>query len=43
VRPKDEFALGHIPGGVNIPLKELKRRLAGLDPTTEIVAYCRGP
>jgi ArsR family transcriptional regulator len=43
VRPKDEFALGHIPGAVNIPLKELKRQLSGLDRKTEIVAYCRGP
>lgn len=43
VRPEDEFALGHIPGAVNIPLKELKRRLSELDPSTEVVAYCRGP
>jgi ArsR family transcriptional regulator len=43
VRPEDEFALGHIPGAVNIPLKELKRRLAELDSSTEVVAYCRGP
>lgn len=43
VRPGDEFALGHLPGAVNIPLGELERRLAGLDPDREIVAYCRGP
>ena len=43
VRPEDEFALGHLPGAVNIPLGELKRRLADLDPGHEIVAYCRGP
>jgi ArsR family transcriptional regulator len=43
VRPPDEFALGHLPGAVNIPLRELKARLAELDPTQEIVAYCRGP
>ncbi len=43
VRPEDEFALGHLPGAVNIPLGELKRRLADLDPDHEIVAYCRGP
>lgn len=43
VRPEDEFALGHLPGAVNIPLGELERRLAGLDPDREIVAYCRGP
>ncbi len=43
VRPPDEFALGHLPGAVNIPLRELEARLAELDPTQEIVAYCRGP
>jgi rhodanese-related sulfurtransferase/DNA-binding transcriptional ArsR family regulator len=43
VRPPDEFALGHLPGAVNIPLRELEARLAGLDPSQEIVAYCRGP
>lgn len=43
LRPEDEFALGHLPGAVNIPLGELERRLADLDPQHEIVAYCRGP
>ena len=43
VRPEDEFALGHLPGAVNVPLGELERRLADLDPRLEIVAYCRGP
>jgi rhodanese-related sulfurtransferase len=43
VRPEDEFALGHLPGAVNMPLRELEARLAELDPAQEIVAYCRGP
>lgn len=42
VRPPDEFALGHLPGAVNIPLRALKARLAELDSAQEIVAYCRG-
>jgi ArsR family transcriptional regulator len=42
VRPADEFAMGHLPGAVNIPLRELEGRLAELDLTQEIVAYCRG-
>lgn len=42
VRPEDEFALGHLPGAVNIPLKVLVHRLRQLDRNTEIVAYCRG-
>ena len=41
VRPEDEFGSGHVPGAVNIPLRELKDRLAELDPAVEIVAYCR--
>ena len=43
VRPPDEFALGHLPGAINVPLAELERRLSALDPGQEIVAYCRGP
>jgi len=43
VRPHDEFALGHLPSAVNIPLKALAARLSELDPAQEIVAYCRGP
>jgi ArsR family transcriptional regulator len=42
VRPVDEFAAGHLPGAVNIPLIELETRMAELDPAHEIVAYCRG-
>jgi rhodanese-related sulfurtransferase len=42
VRPPDEFALGHVPGAVNIPLRALKERLAQINPDREIVAYCRG-
>ena len=43
VRPEDEFAAGHLPEAVNIPLRELARRLRGLPKNREIVAYCRGP
>lgn len=43
VRPEDEFALGHLPGALNIPLHELEARLGEIDPQQEIVAYCRGP
>lgn len=43
VRPADEYALGHLPRAVNIPLPELEQRLAEFDPAQDIVAYCRGP
>jgi rhodanese-related sulfurtransferase len=43
VRPEDEFALGHLPGALNVPLRALERHLATLPMDREIVAYCRGP
>lgn len=43
VRPEDEFAHGHLPGALNVPLAQLERRLAELPPDREVVAYCRGP
>ena len=43
VRPEEEYAAGHIPGAVSIPLKELKRRVKELPKGKQIVAYCRGP
>lgn len=42
VRPREEYAAGHIPGAVSIPLDELAGRLAELPVDQEIVAYCRG-
>lgn len=43
VRPPEEFAAGHVPGAVNIPVHELEKRLAELPKRREVVAYCRGP
>jgi rhodanese-related sulfurtransferase/DNA-binding transcriptional ArsR family regulator len=42
VRPTEEYAAGHIPGAVSIPLDELAERLAELPDDGQIVAYCRG-
>jgi rhodanese-related sulfurtransferase/DNA-binding transcriptional ArsR family regulator len=43
VRPAEEYALGHLPGALNIPTEELMQRLSELPRDQEIVAYCRGP
>lgn len=43
VRPESEFAAGHIPGAINVPIEALPKRLKSLPKDQEIVAYCRGP
>src|SRR5919198_3108979 len=43
VRPAEEYAAGHLPMAVSVPLAELRRRLSDLPREKEIVAYCRGP
>ena len=43
VRPPEEFAAGHVPGAVNIPIHELEKRIKELPKRREVVAYCRGP
>jgi rhodanese-related sulfurtransferase len=41
VRTPDEFAAGHAPAAVLLPLGELSARISELDPATPIVAICR--
>ena len=43
VRPPEEYAAGHVPGAINIPIHELELRLDEISQNQEIVAYCRGP
>lgn len=41
VREDFEFAAGHIPGAINIPLGEIEERIGELDRNREIVLVCR--
>ena len=43
VRPQDEYAAGHIPGALSIPLAELRKRLSAVPKHRDVIAYCRGP
>jgi rhodanese-related sulfurtransferase/DNA-binding transcriptional ArsR family regulator len=43
VRPAAEFAAGHIPGALSVPLDQLDAALSRLPKRARIVAYCRGP
>ncbi|HEY3502050.1 MAG TPA: metalloregulator ArsR/SmtB family transcription factor [Actinocatenispora sp.] len=43
VRPPEEFARGHLPGAVSMPLAELRDRIAELPADADVVAYCEGP
>jgi len=43
VRPVEEYAAGHLPHALSIPVDELPARLQELPQDKEIVAYCRGP
>lgn len=43
VRPEREFAEGHLPGALSMPLPSLERRLDELPRDLTIIAYCRGP
>ena len=43
VRPPAEYAAGHIPNALSVPLEELEQHMDLLPKDREIVAYCRGP
>ena len=43
VRPPEEFARGHLPGALNIPLDQLDAALGSFTENVPVVAYCRGP
>jgi rhodanese-related sulfurtransferase len=39
VRSSEEYAQGHLPGAINIPMTELDARAATLDPDVSTVFY----
>ena len=41
VRTRPEFASGHIPGAMNIPVQELSSRLNEVPQDQSVVVYCR--
>jgi phage shock protein E len=41
VLPEDDYAPAHLPGAVNLPLRELDEQYASvLDRTRSVVVYC---
>ncbi|MBN2646720.1 MAG: metalloregulator ArsR/SmtB family transcription factor [Thiotrichales bacterium] len=42
-RPQDEFAAGHLPNAINVPIEQLSQSLAQLDRAQPLIVYCRGP
>ncbi len=40
VREPDEYAEGHIPGAVNIPMGQLTRRLSEIDRDRPVLLVC---
>ena len=43
VRPPEEYAAGHLPQAISLPLADLPARLDELPPNRLVVTYCRGP
>ena len=41
VRSPGEYAAGHVPGAINIPMEEVPGRMADLDPNRPIVLVCQ--
>jgi rhodanese-related sulfurtransferase/DNA-binding transcriptional ArsR family regulator len=43
VRSADEFAQGHLPGAISVPLDQLDSWAQSAPKPRHVVAYCRGP
>ncbi len=42
VRPDVEYAAGHIPNAISMPIDELQDRISEIPADADVVAYCRG-
>lgn len=40
VLPADDYGWAHLPGAVNLPLKELDVRAGELDRSQPVIVYC---
>lgn len=40
VLPADEYRWAHLPGAINLPLKELDARTDQLDRSRPVIVYC---
>jgi rhodanese-related sulfurtransferase len=40
VLPADDYDWAHLPGAVNVPLKELDARAGRLDRSRPVIVYC---
>lgn len=40
VRTEDEYALGHIPGAINVPLDDLRERMGEIPADRPVYLYC---
>ena len=43
VRPRPEYAAGHVAGARSMPIDDLERELELIPKDADVVAYCRGP
>ena len=41
VRSPAEYAAGHIPGAINIPLEQIEARLPDIDPNLPVILTCK--
>jgi rhodanese-related sulfurtransferase len=41
VRTDTEYAAGHVPGALHVPLADVRSEAAGLDREKPLVVYCR--